>query len=210
MEDLYLCPTGNEKRTTEVISKRDLVTYNKQLLDLNLIKKRGNSKTFKGFLIGKLKEAMNNENKELAFILQEIYKRYSEYETPETIVLKSWKGKSSINIIEKPDYFIIITYQKDDQDSKPHEVKREVTKLEVNRIIKTINELNIGEKIPTRDIGERAYKRKWDDIFSDRFLHTTLNLILRLLDYYKIIKYRSRYSTVLNNISSIQIVLPQK
>lgn len=176
-------------------------------LDLGLLKKRGNSKTFSGYMIQKMKEARNEGNFEVALLIQHFYKKHLEFQTSEKLKLKSWKGKSSLQIIEKPDYFIVITFQKEDQDSEPKEVKREIPKLEVNRIIKTINELNNGKKIPTREIGEKAYKRKWDDIFADRFLHTNLNLILRLLDYYGMTHYRGGNTFVLKNIREIQEVL---
>jgi len=52
--------------------------------------------------------------------------------------LQSWKGKSSIRIINKPDKFIVVTFQKKDQNSTLHEVRREVSKVEVNEIITAI------------------------------------------------------------------------
>lgn len=176
-------------------------------LDLNILKKRSSAKTPSGLILSYAKEFKKKDNLEMTILFQELYKKIISMETREKVILKSWKGKSSIQIIEKPDYFIIITFQKDDQDSIPHEVKREIPKLEVNRIIKTISELNKGEKISTRDIGELAYKRKWENVFSDRLLHTNLNLILRLLDHYEIIRYRGRYTQVIKKIKEIQEVL---
>jgi hypothetical protein len=206
MNEPYLKPTGNEI-THEVRSRSNIIIETNKGIDLNLLRKRGSSKSFSGWLIGQIKMASKNGNLDMVKSLDFIYKKYKEFETSERVILDSWKGKSSLSIINKPDSFEIITFQKEDKNSSPHEVKREITKLEVNRIIKTISELDKGTKIPTRDIGELAYRRKWDLIFADRFLHTNLNLILRLLDHYKIIKYRSRYSTVLNKARSIQEVL---
>jgi hypothetical protein len=206
MSETYLRPTGNEI-THEVKSKNIITLESNKGIDLSLLRKRGNSKTFSGWLISEIKTASKNGNLDMVKSLEFIYNKYKQFETSERLILKSWKGKSSLEIINKPDCFIVVTYQKESKDSKPSEVRREIPKLEVNRIIKTISELDKGTKIPTRDIGELAYKRKWDDIFSDRFLHTNLNLILRLLDYYKITKYRSRYSTVLNKVREIQEVL---
>ena len=182
-------------------------------LDLSLFKKKGNSKTFKGWIIIQMNGARKAGNLEMAELLQFIYKKYLEFETSEKVVLKGWKGKSSMQIINSPDYFTVITFQKEDQDQKPHEVKRDITKLEVNRIIKVINELsalNGGKRISTRDIGEKAYKRKWDDIFADRFLHTNLNLILNILQYYKLTSYRGKYTTVIKEAREIQEVLDGK
>lgn len=166
-------------------------------IDISLFRKHGNSHTFSGWIISKIKQARNESNKEIVFLLSEIYKKYNEFLKSERIWLDNWKGKSSIKVIEGLDKFIIITFQKDDQDSFPKEVKREITKEEVNNILKVINQLNKGEPIHTRAIGEMAYKKDWDLIFANRFLHTQLNLILRLLDFKNIIKYRGGLSLVL-------------
>lgn len=193
------------KDTPEVEREEERGGYR---LDPDILKKKSSGKTPKGIILGYIKRLKDSGAPlEYLKVLESMYKEVANLETSEKVVLKSWKGKSSLQIIEKPDYFVVITFQKEDQDSEPKEVKREITKLEVNRIIKTINDLNNGGKIPTRDIGEKAYKRNWDDIFSDRFLHTSLNLILRLLDHYGMTHYRGRYTTVLKSVKEIQEVL---
>jgi len=139
------------------------------------------------------------------------YKKLFNIEKSEKVKLKSWKGKSSFTVkpipLNNPSRFVVITYQKEDKDSTPREVRREITRQEVNRVLYFINQLNEGKKIPTRKIGELVYKKRWEDVFSNRFQHTQLNLILRLLDYYQITRYRSRYSTVLRSVREIQEVL---
>lgn len=190
-----------------VYNKTIIEKFSEPRLDLKIIRKRGNEKTYHGWLIQKIKEARQESNLDVAELLTTVYKKYNEFKTREELLLKSWKGKSSLEIIDYPDYFEIITYQKPNQDEEPQEVKTEISKLEVNRIINTINELNNGEKINTRDIGEHAYKRGWDKIFSDRPLHIQLNLILRLLDYKGITHYRGKYTKVIKQVKEIQEVL---
>jgi len=166
-------------------------------IDLSIFKKHGNSKTYSGYLIQKMKEAGKEGNKEMVFLLNHLWQKYTEFQKSERIWLDSWKGKSSIKVIEGIEKFIVITFQKEDQDSAPKEVKREIPFEEVNLILRTISTLNKKEPIPTRAIGEMAYKKDWDVIFADRYLHTQLNLILRILDFKKIIKYRGGRSLVL-------------
>lgn len=166
-------------------------------IDISIFKKHGNSKTYSGYLIQKIKEARDKGNQELVFLINHFYTKYIEFQKSERIWLDGWKGKSSIKVTEGLDKFIIITFQKEDQDSAPKEVKREITKEEVNHILKVILQLNKGEPIHTRAIGEMAYKKDWDTIFADRYLHTQLNLILRLLDFKDLIKYRGGRSLVL-------------
>jgi hypothetical protein len=206
-DDFVLGISGNE-RTVEVRNRevQESVKIEKQFLDLELLKKRSNSKTFPGWLISEIKQARDKSNFEMALLMQTIYKKYKQYELSEKIILNGWKGKSSLQIIEKPDSFEIITYQKEDQESKPKKVSKHISKAEVNEVLTIINELDKNEKIPTRSIGEFLYKEEWDRVFSNRFEHTNLNYILRLLDYYGIIKYRGGKSIVLKDIKEIQEV----
>ena len=190
------------------LKEKEIEVYeSKRDLDLRIFKKKGNSKTYHGWLIQKIKEARQENNLDVAELLMNCYTKFNEFKEHERVILKGWKGKSGIQIIDYPDYFEVITFQKPNQDEEAIEIKTEITKLEVNRIINVINELNTGEKINTRDIGERAYKREWDKIFADRPLHIQLNLILRILDYYNLTKYRGKYTTVLKPVKEIQELL---
>jgi hypothetical protein len=187
--DIYLTPTGNE-RTISVKNKKDLVIYEeKKGIDLRLLRKRSNSKTFSGFLLGKMKEASKEGNLEMVKSLEFIYNEYKKYSESERLMLENWKGKSSFSIIEHPDYFEVITYQKKDKHSEPKEIKRIINKKEVNDVLVNIYKLNKDKPIKTREIAEAVYKEKWKDVFSNRFEHTNLNLILRLLDKKGIISY---------------------
>lgn len=178
-----------------------------QKLDLSLFKRRGNSHTYPGYMLQKMKEAREQRNFDVALLIQFFYNKFLEFEEHEKVLLQGWKGKSSLEIINKPDYFVVVTYQKDNQDTEPHQVTTEISKFEVNRIIKVINDLNEGKRISTRDIGEKAYRREWDKIFSDRPLHLSLNLILRILNFYGLTHYRGKYTTVIKNCREIQEVL---
>jgi len=191
--------------TKTVYSNRTVIEEPR--LDMSLFKKKGNSSTIKGYMLQKMKEARREKNFEVAVLIQHFYKKCCEFESSEEVRLESWKGKSSFEIIAKPDKFIVITFQKPTQDEEPKKIKREILKEEVNKVLWAISELNKNKKIPTRDIGELVYKKEWDRIFSNRQLHTELNLILRLLDKYGVIHYRGGFSQVLKNVIEIQEVL---
>lgn len=189
----------------------------KQGLDLSILKKRSNAKTHDGWLLGRIKICKKEKNFELAMVYQEVYNNYMNTEKKSKIELKSWKGQSGIKLINKPDRFIVITFQKTDQDSEPKEVKREITKKEINDVIKVINRLenirtsvSFNEQIDyihTREIGEGYYRDEWDKIFADRFRHTQLNYILRILDYLDLIKYRGGKTKIINNKTEIQLII---
>jgi hypothetical protein len=197
----------NAKNTKEIRSKPLELIDRTNKLDMGIFRKKSNANTSCGIILSYAKIFKKQGNLEMALFCQELYKKIYNLQKQEKVILNNWKGKSSLEIIEHPDYFTIITFQKEDKDSEPKEIKRDITKFEVNRIINTINNLNKGKKISTRDIGEFAYKRDWDKIFSDRQLHTNLNLILRLLDYYNLTKYRGRYTIILKPVREIQEVL---
>lgn len=190
----------------EVFSRSVEIEEKKSRIDLNILKKKSKANTFSGYLIGLMKKAREDENFEITFFLQEIYKKYMEFQKTSNIMLKSWKGKSGIRVIRAPDRFIITTFQKKDQDSLPSEKKLEVTKEEVNRVIYFINQLKKNE-IKTREIAELVYKENWKEVFSNRSEHIKLNLILRLLDYLELIKYRAGIIKILNDKTEIQVIL---
>ncbi len=192
----------------KVVYEKQLESVEEQKIDNSIFRKKSNAKTFPGWMVSRMKKARDEKNLDVLALLYAIYQKYVEFESSEKVLLKGWKGKSDIKIITKPDYFIVSTFQKKDQDSKPEAVRREIPKKEVNLIISCINSLKSDKnKIPTREIGEFAYKQPWDDIFSNRSLHTQLNLIFRILDYYKVIRYRGGKTTVLNPVREIQEVL---
>ena len=66
----------------EVIEKRsNVLILEEPKIDVSIFKKKSNSKTFKGFLIGKIKQARDDKNTELVILLGELYKKYQEFNT---------------------------------------------------------------------------------------------------------------------------------
>lgn len=191
----------------EIFEKRDIETFEPKL-DLSILKRRGNSKTYKGLLIQKMKEARNDGNLDVVELLQWCYKEYLKFESKTKLYLNGWKGKSSFQVIKQPDSFIVVTYQKPSKDEEPKEIFREIGKEEINEVIITLNKLKDKfERIPTRAIGQVTYNKIWEDIFSDRHLHTKLNFILRILDYYGLIEYKGAKSRILNKKLDAQLLV---
>ena len=157
---------------------------------------------------------------------------YFHPESKSTVSLEGWKGKDQIEYIEKPDSFDIITHQKKDQDSEPKQTKRNIEKLEINAVIKAINNSITLEDKKTKEIycktpeiakrfciisGRKENKKgidlftdhkfEWQNFFADRRLHTNLNLVLRLLDKLEVIKYRAGRIKILDKHFSFQLNL---
>lgn len=198
--------------------------FNQKLKIDSIINKQTNAKTFKSYLIACIKLARFEKNLEVALLLEELLRKLNNYEKVAISRLKSWKGKSSLSIIKRPDRIIVITYQKKDQDSKPLEVKNEISKEELNNVILALNRFTKGEKIHTKALAEQFCriaditfdnerrplfsnnKFIWKNFFAWRFMHIKFNLMLRVLDKEGVIKYRGAQSEILDSLSIQEIL----
>ena len=179
----------------EIPTKQIEMVYSEPKLDISLLKKKINAKTFKGYLLQTMKNASKNGNLEMAQVAQHYYKKYLEYEIQEKVTLNSWKGKSGINVLDKPDKIIIERYAKMEPGEKPKKITQEITKQEINKVIIAINKLkdSCENKIPTSKIAEEVYNIKWKALFATRPEHIKLTHILNVLDsHYGVIKYSKR------------------
>lgn len=184
----------------KTIPERRIENNPENKIDISIFNKRSNSKTFQGWLIGKIKQARNDSNQELVFLISEIYNKYKEFESKETFKPEQWRGKSGVKFIEKPNLVIALRYRKKDKDSKPQEIRTELSREAINKVILNINKLDRGKTLKTSQIAELTYNRAWKDIFSDRQTHIKLTEILNYLEYKGDIKYnRSGKVEVLKN-----------
>ena len=178
-------------------------------IDLNLLKKKGNPKTFKGLLIQKMKEARKYNNLEVCQLLQWCYKEYLRFETSERFRAEQWRGKSGVHYQITPDIIYAIRYRKKDIGEKPQEVKTALEKEEINKVRIAIYKLNkilidninraITDSegtanfkkslIETSEIAEETYGEDWAKVFSTRTQHIKLTEILGWLEHEKEIKY---------------------
>lgn len=187
--------------------------------------KKMKPKTFSGLLQSYLMKAKKDNNLLMYQFLRELIIEYNGYQRKTRVELESWKGKSGIKVIERPDSFITIRYQKD-KGGEPKEVTKEITKEEVNQVIKSINLTGKKENIKTREIAEKFCRLtnlyinshgeklffndgsfNFDNFFADRPLHTKFNDILNILSHYRLIKYVAGRTTPLTTITTIQEVL---
>jgi len=134
----------------EVFEKKTDIMKYEEKIDNSVFKERTTAKSYKGYLVGLMKKAKNDENFEILYLLNELYKKYIEYEEIKSSALvriAKWKGKSGLHLINMPDKFVVIRFQKADQDSVPNEIRHEVMKTDVNMFIHAINSLGDIAKI---------------------------------------------------------------
>lgn len=189
-------------------------TYHKKNeLDIKLLRKRGNERTYRGWLIQRMKEARDSKNFDVCELLQTCFKEYERFETSDKVKFESWRGKSGIKIFNQPDKIIVLRYQKREKEGEPVEIKTEIMKQDINEVIlaiNKINKLNDKEKIESSNIASTTYQEEWKDIFSNRSLHIQFTHILGILEYYGLIKYyRSGKVMVLKEVREIQELLPK-
>jgi len=195
-------------RSNEIVSPSQL--------DISILKKRSKAKNFKTWLIQGIKQASQSGNIETGLFLQEIYRKYGEYEKTERVCLENWKGHSSFTLFEKPDRFIVITYQKAHKGAIPKEISREILKKDINLVVKAIWDLRNNKFIESKEVarsycilagikenneGRPLFEEKgfiYQHFFGDRGNHTQLNLILRILSHKALISYRGGYISILN------------
>lgn len=212
----------------EVFENRKIERIERETIDISFSKRKSKARGIKGRLLGDLQKARNDGNMLLAGYIQSLLVDFERFHSKAEVRLKSWKGKSGFHIIIKPDSFDIVRYRKKDQDSEPQEVIRNILKEDVNTVLKALylaKNKTAKEKIQTREIAreycilsnlnENNHNRLlfegeefiWDNFFSDRVMHTFLNDILDLLDYYNIICYRAGKSQILRKVGDIQLIL---
>lgn len=182
-----------------------------------IVNRNTTAKSFRSWIKSSISLLKKDKNITHAVFLEAVLKQYDFYLERDKIIVGGWKGKSGLEIIEKPDCFVIVRHQKIEKDGTPEKILAEIEKSEVNLVIASINRLNEniepnkkGERwIETRDIGEMTYQLNWDEgIFPNRKLHHKLTYILNILEYYNMTKYsRSGKTMILNESETIQEVL---
>ena len=213
----------------EIINKQiEIEKQENDKLDLSLFKRKSSAKSYKGWLIGEMKKAISDNNRDVGAILQTCYKKYLEFDEIKNsayVRLAKWKGKSGIHIINEPEKFIVIRYRKFDKFSEPKEMRRTIMKKDVNLFIHALNLAKkdaVDGKINTKyicqeyclltNLTENNHNKPlfdingfiWDSWFSDRFLHCFGNDILGILDFYGVILYNGGTSEILKRVVDIQ------
>ncbi len=192
-----------EKYSTEKIESSGL--------DKSILRKKGDAKTYSGWLIQRIKEARDSKSFEAAIFLQELYKKYIEFEESDKIKLKRWRGKKGeMKFWSKPDKIIIEFAQSRSKDQEPRRAKKEYSKQDINRMIWCLNKLRkeYNNKIPSRKLGELYFRGNWDSkVFTKRTNHQGFTHILNILDNYGMIHYSGGISIIKKEIKEIQEVL---
>ena len=157
------------------------------------------AKTFRGWLLGAIARTKHSGNVEMRIILEEIYNKYNSFQTEEEVEIKRWKGKSSFELIEMPDKYIVVKYQRPARGDEPRPIRTEITRHEMAVLYSVICDLWAEEPLKTKIIAQEWSNRMgyrfeglgpfWQQFFTDRRVHNKFTLALGILEKKKKISY---------------------
>jgi hypothetical protein len=189
--------------------------------DSNAIWGIKSAKSFDTYIQSKINHFSKIGNIDMEMTLRgilSVYKKFHPERTYGKIEIETWKGKSGIiKIVKRPDVIIAYKMQKPDKNSKPEEVKYEITKEQINALIKAIIIHQDEEFIKTHEIAQEwckllnlSHNKKkmplfwndgtfiWDNFFSWRAYHNKITIILNILEISGMIDYNGGNTKVLN------------
>ena len=144
-------------------------------IDLSLFKKKGNSKTFPGYCIQKMKEARDNNNPEVVQLIQHFYKKYMEFEKEksrpliEIEIVEGWKGVDKIEVISGfENDFVIKSHTKDKKTGKVTTATHQIPHEKVNTLFFWIKKWKVGESHKCYEFATQLGYSEWKDLWSER------------------------------------------
>jgi len=169
-------------------------------LDLSLFRKKGNAKTYAGYLIAKMKQARDEENKEIVHLLNHLYQKYMEFHKKESKALveieivEGWKGIDDISIFKGfENNFIIESHIKDKETHEVTTTTHQIPFEKVNTILYVIKRMEVGEKVKCYDFAPHLGYSEWKDLWRERKDYFDLYYYpIKVLEALGIIKYGGR------------------
>lgn len=150
------------------------MTRAKDKINLDSLKRKSKSNTFRGYLNGCLQKAINDKNHELELLFREILEVFNRF-YPQRIVkneieiVEGWKGEGHMEIYKGfTNDFIIKEHIKDKETSKVTESIHTVKKEDLNRIIYIIKNLPLNEPYKCYYFAEKLGYGSWKDLWKIR------------------------------------------
>ena len=162
------------------------------------------SKTFRNYIQSRINRIKDVETR---FVLMGILEAYNYFHpiNKTKVKIQGFKGKSSIEIIKRPNHFETIQYRKTDDGIK--EIKNNVTIQELKPLISCFKGLSVKKRYKTRYIAQEYCKSAeisldskgrafFDDkgfnfnmFVGDRNNYCKFNIMLKILEYYGFVEY---------------------
>jgi hypothetical protein len=168
---------------------------------------------------------MNNEEYRQVFMsILTAYRHFNPRQEVQ-VDIKSWRGKSGVEVIKGLDKLTLIRHQKSNKSEEPKEVRYEYTKEELNAIVNSIRRLSIAfDQIETKELaiqycsildirkndkGEDLFSTGnfWEKFFNWRKAHNSFTTLLAGLEQLELISYSDGKTKLLDKNISVQTLL---
>jgi hypothetical protein len=188
--------------------------------DTNKFSGKTTAKDFRSYMEHRIGVHVKKGNEEYRQYDMEILRAYNYFNPRKEAEVKvdSWKGESSFELIKGLDKLTIIKFQRKQKGDEPSEVRTEISKEELEGLIKSIRRISIiTEVMETKDLAFEYCNLMnynnilngefWKNFFSNRKLHNKFTLMLGALDKLGLVEYKGGKTRLLNKDLSIQLVL---
>lgn len=217
-------------------SAKDLAEHLRKLSGIVKVLIQGNqnkfssktkAKDFRGWIEARIGLFSKRNNEEYKQVFMEILKAYNYFNPVKqaNVDIKSWKGKSGVEVIKGLDRLILVRHQKPNKNEEPKEIRMEIDKEEIIAVVNAIRRLStMYESIETKDLaleycnlmGIRTNDKGedllgtgnfWEKFFNWRRMHNRFTTILSGLNELELISYSDGKTKLLNKELSVQLVL---
>lgn len=180
---------------------RETTVYSEPLIDLKLLRKKSNARTFPGWLIMEIKRNAKEGKLDMVKMLEFIYQKHKELERDKNApliqlsIIDGWKGKDYLNIYKGfENDFLIETHNKDKETGEITTSRHTIPRGNVNRILFFINKWKIGESHKCYDFAEVLGEKDWKEVWKKRMevYFPCYYFPIKILEKLKIIKYSGR------------------
>ena len=162
---------------SKTVYTQDIVTESRTeaKIDLSLFRKHGNSKTFPGYCIQKMKEAREKNNPEIVQLIQHFYQKYVEFEKEksrpliEIEIVEGWKGVDRIEVIKGfENDFVIKSHTKDKETNEVTTQTHQIPHEKVNTLFFWIKQWQLGDKHKCYEFATYLGYSDWKELWKER------------------------------------------
>ena len=179
--------------------EREIETIEREKVNIDLIKRKTNSKTFRGYLNGLIQKANNDNNHEIRVFLEEILRRFNKFYPQKIIkseieIIDGWKGKDVPEIFEGfENDFVIKEHIKDKESKAVTTTTHYIPKENVNKLLFWIKQWKTGESHKCYDFALKLGYDEWKELWKIRKDYFMLYYYpVKILEALEIINYSGR------------------
>lgn len=149
------------KNEEKIIEKIEVKNFKQTKVRDKLINRISKAKDIRNFIKAQLeiikKDKIEMSNSELILFLEEILKKYDEFQLKASVNLKSWKGDSELIIQRYPNYFLVREPRKKELEDGSYSIDwitHNIPLESVLKVIKALNCLKLNIRIKTRKFAQ--------------------------------------------------------